>query len=191
MGGLIATRGTQRLIKHFNGLFGKDFDRTRKEIIRNTPLRDTFMNPSAYGALPILDITNYQINGKKIFLPDQSNDHPNLLKRWTYFLGNEFPHDNQEMLRGYLAKALNLQSGENGPTGTNEKGHNYVAIQFDCIQAKPNGAQMVLQSDEYKLKGNNEDDDTGLKKSKAFSLIVLVTEPIKNAPDSLDNQNIQ
>src|SRR5712675_1972574 len=98
MGALIATRGTQRLVNHFNKLFGKNFDNTRTTIIQETPLKNIFINPSASGALPILDITNYVINGKKIFLPDASNDHPNLLKRWIYFLGNEFPHDNQEML---------------------------------------------------------------------------------------------
>jgi hypothetical protein len=193
MGALIASRGTQRLVKHYNKLFNfQKLKDTRKIIIQNQALKDLFTNPSAAGATPILDITEFKVNNKKIFLPDDSNDHPHLLKRWRFFLGQpEFSHDNQEKLRGFLAHALNLQSGETGPTGTNERGDHYGAIHFDCVEAKSPQTQTVLQSDEYKLKGNSEDDDTGMVKAKAFSMIVLVTEPIKNAPDQQDDQKIQ
>src|SRR5882757_5579863 len=161
MGALIATRGTQRLVRHYNQLFNKGtLPGTRKTIINDAVLLAIFTTPAATGALPILDITTHNPG---VFLPSHDNaNHPNLLQRWDFYLRKEFSHDNQELLRRFLAAALNLQSGVNGPTGTNEKGDNYVAIHFDCVQAKPPQTQTVLQSDEYKLKGNNEDDDKGL-----------------------------
>lgn len=189
MGGLIQTRGTRRLIKHYNQLFNRaTLHATRTTIINDAVLSAIFTTPARMSR-PIVDITNHNPG---VFLPPAHHDHPNLLRRWDFYLRTELTPQNQELLRGYLAQALNLQSGVNGATGTNAKGDNYAAIHFDCIEAKPPQTQIVLQSDEYKLKGANDDDDTGLLRNTAYSMIVLVTAPISNAaPVPPDNQNIQ
>jgi hypothetical protein len=189
MGALIQTRGTQRLVRHYNQLFNKGaLDQTRKTIIADAVLVALFSTPTN-ASLPIRDITNHN---SAVFLPPIDNtNHPNLLARWDFFLHFEFAQANHELLRGFLANALNLQSGANGPTGVNQKGDNYTAIHFDCVQAAAGQPQTVLQSDEYKLKGNDEDNDTGLVRAKAYSLIVLVTALISNNAPPPDNQNIQ
>jgi len=187
MGGLIQTRGTRRLVKHYNGLFDKgSISSTRKTILVDPVLVALFTTPAA-ASLPIFDITNHDPG---TFLPPPSANHPNLLKRWDYYLRYELVQHNHELLRKYIADVLNLQSGLNGPLGTNTNNDLYVAIHFDSIQAAPGQSQIVAQSDEYKLK-NNDSDDTAVLKNTAYSLIVLITDPIKNAPDPIDNQNYQ
>ena len=187
MGALIATRGTRRLVRHYNGLFDKgSISNTRKAILNDAVLTAIFSTATTT-SLPIFDITNHDPNK---FLPSPSNDHPNLLKRWNYYLHYEFQQPNQELLRRHISDVLNLQSGLNGPLGANTNNDAYVAIHFDCVQAAPGQSQTVVQSDEYKLK-NNDSDDTALLKNTAYSLIVLVTDPVKNAPDPIDNPNYQ
>ena len=175
-------------MRHYNQIFSKKLDQTRKAIIQDGVLSALFDTPTN-GTTPIREITQHN---KNLFLPpDDQTNHKNLLKRWDFYLVNEFHPDNQELLRGFLSKALNLQSGANGPTGENQNHDRYVAIQFDCVQAAQGQGQTVLQSDEYKLKGNNNDDDKRLLKNTAYSMIVLVTDPISNAAqDPLDDQNI-
>jgi hypothetical protein len=187
MGALIATRGTRRLAKLYNNRFDKgSISATRRTILEDAVLTALFSTPTTT-SLPIYEITNHD---QATFLPPPSSNHPNLLKRWDYYLHREFQQSNQELLRRYISDVLNLQSGINGPLGTNANGDTYVAIHFDCVEAAPGQSQIVVQSDEYKLK-NNDSDDTGMLKNSAYSLIVLITDPVKNAPDPIDNQNYQ
>jgi hypothetical protein len=186
MGGLIATRGTRRLVRHYNDIFDKQSIATTKtKIMDNPQVLQCFTNPAG---LPIFEITHLDGN---TFLPARSADHPNLLKRWDYYLHREMQSQNQIKLTQFIAAVLNFPSGRTGPLGDNQRGDRYKRIHFDCIQAAPGQSQTVVQSDEYRLKGANDsdDDDRGLLKSAAYSLIVLITDPIQNAPDPLDNQN--
>jgi hypothetical protein len=190
MGGLIATRGTRRLIKHYNDIFSgghnpPNIDTTRQRIFADGQLLQFFTNP---GSLPIRDIIMHD----QFFLPpDDQVNHKNLLKRWKYYLSIELQSQNQIDLTKYIAAVLNFPSGAAGPLGKNANGDRYKRIHFDCVQAAPGQNQIVVQSDEYRLKGANDEDDTGLLKNTAYSLIVLITDPIKNAPDPQDPQNIQ
>jgi hypothetical protein len=190
MGGLIATRGTRRLIKHYNDIFSgganpPNIDTTRRRIFANNQLMQCFTNP---GSKPIYDI----IMLDPFFLPgDDQVNHKNLLKRWKYYLNQELQSPNQKDMTKYIATVLNFATGVNGALAKNANGDRYKRIHFDCVQAAPGQNQTVVQSDEYRLKGANDDDDTGLLKNTAYSLIVLITDPIKNAPDQRDPQNIQ
>ncbi len=189
MGALIQTRGTRRLVKHYNDIFSSNkLNSTRTTILSDATLIALFDTPNA-SPTPIRDIT--QRNPRLFLPPDDRANHPNLLKRWDFFLQYEFHPTNHELLRGFLSKALNLRSGAGGPTGTNQNGDNYVAIQFDCVEAGPLQTQTVLQSDEYKLIGSSHNDDKGLAQNTAYSLIVMVTAPISSNAPPRDNQNFQ
>ena len=184
MGALIGTRGTRRLVGHYNHIFNSaNIGDTRNAIINDATLFGLFATPNT--ALPIWQITK---RNPGLFLP-LGTGHPNLLKRWAFYLQYEFTQANQECLRGFLASALNLANNVvNGLNGKNADGVTYVAVKFDCIEATPPQGQNVLQSDEYRL-ANNDTDDSKLDKTTAYSKIVLVTDPISGAaPVPLDPQ---
>jgi hypothetical protein len=181
MGALIATRGTRRLIGHYNHIFNAA--NTRNAIIGDSVLYGLFTTPNT--SLSISQITKRKPG---LFLPLGSG-HPNLLRRWDFYLQHEFAQANHELLRGYIAYALDLGNNVvNGANGKNADGVTYAAIKFDCIEATPPQTQTVLQSDEYRL-ANNDTDDSKLDKASAHSKIVLVTGPISAAaPVPLDPQ---
>ncbi len=178
MGGLIATRGTRRLVTHYNHIFNSaQIMATRAMIIAdNVPggLNQLFTTPSA---TPIRDIT--QRNNH--FLPSPVG-HPNLLQRWDYYLQRELSQTNHDRLRTFISQVLNLanpganqlsQNGDNPP-------RTYTAIRFECIEAdtstNPPQTQNVLKSDEYDLV-NHDTDDSHLDYNSAYLKIVLVTGP--------------
>jgi hypothetical protein len=191
MGALIATRGTRRLVTHYTHIFNKaQINGTRNTIINdatpNVGLYDLFTT-SSKSARMIWAITQ---RDPALFLPSGAG-HPHLLQRWDYYLQSEFDQVNQERLRALLAQALNLADKRvNRPNGKNEDGVTYTALRFECIEADPHAnppqAQTVLQSDEYDLK-NNDNDDSGLDKTAAYSKIVLVTGPTAS-PTPIDAQ---
>jgi hypothetical protein len=178
MGSLIATRGTRRLVTHYNHIFNSlQIMATRAMIIAdNAPggLYALFATPSG---TPIRDIT--QRNNQ--FLPSPVG-HPNLLQRWDFYLRHELTQTNHDRLRALIAQALNLanpganQLGQNGDNPS----RTYTAIRFECIEAdahaNPPQTQTILQSDEYDLL-NHDADDSGLNFTSAYSKIVLVTSP--------------
>ena len=178
MGGLIQTRGTRRLVTHYNHIFNSaQIGATRAMIIADNTaggLYQLFTTPSA---TPIRGITRRHNH----FLPSGVG-HPNLLARWDFYLQHELLQTNHDRLRVLIAQALNLAN-----PGSNQLGQNgdnpprtYVAIRFDCIEADPNAnppqTQTILQSDEYFL-SNNDTDDSALNFNSAYSKIVLVTAP--------------
>jgi hypothetical protein len=184
MGALIATRGTRRLIGHYNHIFNSaNIGDTRNAIIADGTLYAMFT--TANTALSISQITQ---RNTTLFLP-KGTGHPNLLKRWAFYLQHEFTQANHELLRSYIATALDLANNvKNGANGKNGDGVAYTAIKFDCIEATPPQTQTVLQSDEYRL-ANNDTDDSKLDKTTAYSKIVLVTGAISAAaPAPLDPQ---
>jgi hypothetical protein len=196
MGGLIQTRGTHRLVNHYNHIFNAvNIGDTKTAILNdaqpNVGLLDLFRTSSA-NARMIRDITQRQINtGQPVnrFLPLPTG-HPNLLRRWDFDLQVEFDQANQERLRALIAQVLNLANPSPLHLGTNQDNITYASIRFECIEANQGQTQTILQSDEYDLLSNN--NDSGLSRASAYSKIVLVTDPISNAaPVPPDNQNIQ
>jgi hypothetical protein len=184
MGALIATKGTRRLIKALNSAFDKgSISATKTSIAGDAALLQLFNTPS--GTAPIIQSICNNATGKQLFLPPQDdNNHKNLLKRWKFFLGNELSNPNHELIRKFIWQVINGPSGLTGPNAKNSKGDVFAAIRFDCVEGN---IQTVLASDEYRLKGN-DDDDTGLVKSTAFLKIVLITAPTANTTDPLDPQ---
>jgi hypothetical protein len=190
MGALIATRGTRRLVTHYNHIFNSaQINTTRNTIINDAVpqigLYDLFTTPSK-SARMIRDITRRN----NLFLPSFA-DHPNLQARWDYYLQYEFDQLNQERLRTLIAQALNLADRRvDRPNGKNQDGHHYAAIRFECIEADPHAnppqSQTVLQSDEYDLRARDT-DDSGLDITSAHSKIVLVTAPTAS-PTPIDAQ---
>jgi|SRR6185437_7006921 hypothetical protein len=176
MGALIATKGTRRLINHFNKIFKKQqIDATRNLIGGDPDLLYLFQTP-ALNQTTILSITD---QNTYFFPSDPNGKHPNLLRRWRFFLQNELltnAPDNHEALREALAEGL---------WGTNFHGDPYTAIKFDCVEG-PN--QMVLVSDEYLLNKNDnaDDNDAVLDRSAPYLKIVLVTAATR-APGPRDD----
>jgi hypothetical protein len=183
MGGLIATKGTRRLIKKLNAAFGRnDISDTKKVIAGDATLTGLFSTPS--GNAPVIQLICNNTKGKKLFLPPHDpTNHKNLLKRWDYYLGNELTFDNHELIRGFIWSVINGPNGLQGANAENSEGDTYTVIRFDCVEGKN---QTVLQSDEYHLK-NGDADDTGLSAATAYSKIVLITAPTA-APFARDPQ---
>jgi hypothetical protein len=172
MGALVNTRGTRHLVNHYNTIFGvAKFPTTRTTILNDRFLSNTFQRPTGTA---IRDIINHNAG---LFLPSNTN-HPNLLARWDFFLRNEFVGNNHILLAGFIWNALN---------NTNRFADPYTAIYFDCVEASAGQQQAVLQSDEYKL-NNNDQDDKKMDKAAAYSKIVLVTAPTNNIVTPLDPQ---
>ena len=173
MGGLIATKGTRRLIKKLNTAFGRNqISDTKTTIAGDATLTGLFSTPS--GNAPIIQLICNNIKGKKLFLPPHdATNHKNLLKRWDYYLGNELTFANHELIRGFIWSVINGPGGLLGANAQNSQGDTYTVIRFDCVEGLN---QTVLQSDEYHLK-NGDTDDTGLSAATAYSKIVLVTAP--------------
>jgi hypothetical protein len=175
MGALIATKGTRRLIRHFNALFNvANIGNTKATITGNNTLNFLFSNPS--GTTPVLaNITN----ANALFAPNPHVNHPNLLKRWMYFLRHELTFANHERIRSGIWQGLN---------GTNLLGVTYIAIRFDCIEGP---IQQVWQSDEYFMTNNDDDSQptNTLDPNAPYLKITLVTQPTK-APDALDPQGV-
>jgi hypothetical protein len=184
MGALIATKGTRRLVKALNAAFDKgSISATKAAIAGDTALAALFSTPS--GTAPIIQAICNNTTGKGLFLPPHdATNHKNLLKRWNFYLGNELSFANHELIRKFIWQVINGPSGLAGPNAKNSNGDVYAAIKFDCVEG---GNQTVLPSEEYRLKGN-DDDDTGLVKSTAFLKIVLITAPTSNTTDPLDPQ---
>jgi hypothetical protein len=177
MGALILTKGTRRLLRHFNT---KCFDKnslanTRSKIVGDGTLLSLFVTPA--GSTPVIQQICNNPTGHSVFLPPPHAKHPHLLTRWDYFLGYVLQHANHELLRNYLWNAIN--------NGVNQNGDPYTAIVVDCVEDK---VQTVLQSDEYLVKPNDP-DDTALDPSTAYSHITLVTQPMSpQVPVQIDLQ---
>jgi len=176
MGALVNTKGTRRLIRHFNNIFDarpNGLAATKAHINGDPNLLFLFSTPGAT-APTIRNITN-----DAFFLPNPHANHANLPKRWKFFLFHELTLPNHELIRSAIWRGLN---------GTNAVGDRYVAIRFDCIEGT---RQDIFTSDEYLL--NNNDDDTNdnghLERTKPVLKIVLVTSPTK-APDPIDDQGL-
>ena len=190
MGALIQTRGTRRLVTHYNHIFNSaQILATRTTIINDTAahgLYSLFTTPSKTARM-IRDIT--QRNG--LFLPSGVG-HPHLLQRWDYYLQNELDQLNQDRLRALIAQALNLANPTSNQLGQNEDSppRTYVAIRFECIEADPHANppqdQTILQSDEYDLL-TDDTDDSGLDFNSGYSKIVLVTG-LTASPTPIDAQ---
>jgi hypothetical protein len=177
MGALIATKGTRRLVNHFNTIFRKgNIDVTRSIIHDDQALQDMFSNP-CHNETRILSITD---QNTRFFPKDPNDKHPNLLRRWRFFLEYDLSTDspdNHELLRSALWQGL---------AGTNFNNDSYSAIQFDCVEGT---SQTILVSDEFLLTKNDNpnDNDAILDKANPVLRMVLVTGPT-SAPGPRDDQ---
>jgi len=161
MGGLVLTKGTRHLIKHFQKEFKPprlDQLRTDNILATGTPITDAFADKTN----DLLWLTNNIKHGhspradKKCLLPDDnSGGQPHLEARWVYFLGNHanvLTPANHQIIRELISMVLNDTS--------------YGYIDFDCIECSP---QSVFYADEY--------DNTGAHSVK-YLRIVLATPPM-------------
>ncbi len=92
MGGLVNTRGTRHLVKHYNDIFDVgNLPTTKAAIVNDAFLSNIFQKPTGTA---IRDIINHN---QGLFLPSNAN-HPNLLARWDFFLKNELFGNNHILL---------------------------------------------------------------------------------------------
>lgn len=160
MGGLVLTKGTRHLIKHFQ----KEFKANRLSDLRSDnilgttiPIKDAFADNS----MDLLALTNtvkhnHSPRGDhKCLLPDDnSGGQPHLEARWIYFLSNNanvLTPANHQIIRQLISMVLNDTS--------------YDHIDFDCIDCP---TQTVFYADEY--------DNTG--QPVKYLRIVLGTPPL-------------
>jgi hypothetical protein len=144
MGGLIRTKGTKKLVAHFNDEFDTWIDFYR-------PFAQLF-DTSRAGYTNLLNITmtirdndrDHTTRGDKLtLLPDlHGNKHRNLEKRWKWFLdtanaGNDgLTPANDRAIAGFIHKALTDQV--NGRP-------KYSSIEFDALEHA--GVQTIVQTD--------------------------------------------
>jgi hypothetical protein len=161
MGGLVRTKGTILLARHFEKAFKANrLDDLRTQPIDGTtiPIKSVFNDPS----MTLLDLTNivkHPHSGhpqKKCLLPDSyPPGHGHLEKRWLYFLGNHpnvLTSSNHVKIREAIFKVLDDTS--------------YDHIEFDCIECP---TQDVFSADEYDNSGGNP---------RKYLRIVLGTRPM-------------
>ena len=176
MGGLVLTKGTRHLIKHFQ----KEFKGNRLDDLRNDPIdgtttliKDVFAN-SAVDLLWLTNNVKHRHSQRqnpadmKCLLPDDNSaGQAHLEARWIYFLtasnNNVLTPTNHQKIRHCISTVLNDNS--------------YGSIDFDCIECDP---QTVFFADEF--------DNNGAK----YLRIVLGTPPMDKSPNdanlSLDPQ---
>jgi hypothetical protein len=155
MGGLVLTKGTRHLIKHFQQEFsGGKLNQLRRDNIdgSGTRIRDAFANPH----LNLADLTDGVKHGhsrradKRCLLPDDTTGHAHLVIRWMLFLNSVLKPDHHKTIREEILKVLDDTS--------------YDYIDFDCIEATD---QAVFVSDEF--------DKPEAANPKKYRRIVLAT----------------
>jgi hypothetical protein len=158
MGGLVLTKGTRHLIKHFQGEFsGGKLKNLREDKIlgSGTKIVDAFDNSHVDLAV-LTDLIRHGHSGrpdgdKRCLLPDDSSGgQPHLEARWMLFLNTILSAENHQKIREAIVKVL--------------KNRSYDHIDFDCIEST---AQDVFISDEF--------DKPETANPKKYLRIVLAT----------------
>jgi hypothetical protein len=157
MGSLIMTKGTRRLISHLNKEFGSSAAHGNIAFYR---ANIAYFNVGAGTAVPAPYLYNVseQLN---IYPPDNPN-HPNLKKRWQYFLSTPasgLSAANDQTIFDQIFDALHRPR--------------YESITFDAIEDTNNLGQQVLYGDE-----NPDINVSG--GHKVTKRIVLVTAAMAN-----------
>jgi hypothetical protein len=158
MGGLVLTKGTRHLIKHFQKAFRPPrLNQLRSDNIRGTAtlIKDAF----ADNTMDLLGLTNIikhnhspRGDHRSLLPDDSSSGQPHLEARWIYFLSNNanvLTPTHHQVIRGLISMVLNDPS--------------YDHIDFDCIECS---TQTVFYADEF--------DNSGAK----YLRIVLGTPPM-------------
>jgi hypothetical protein len=173
MGALILTKGTRRLIGHFNKEFGSSaahgniaFYRTNANIALFDQVGGTASGPPyIFGVSEALPANLY---------PPDNPAHPNLKKRWQYFLTTQLTAGNDLKLINGIYGALHDRS--------------YASITFDAIEDTTGVGQQVWITDEQ------SDSNTGGAHKKTLR-VILVTVPLaqqvvyNGQPVPIDNQD--
>jgi hypothetical protein len=158
MGALIMTKGTRRLISHLNKEFGSSGAHGNIAFYR---ANIAYFNLAAGTAVPAPYLYNVseQLN---IYPPDNPN-HPNLKKRWQYFLATP-------------ASGLSAANDQTIFTQIFDALHRprYESITFDAIEDTNNLGQQVLYGDE-----NADVNVSGAH--RVTKRIILVTAAMANA----------
>jgi hypothetical protein len=173
MGALIVTKGTRRLVYHFNSLFssfanfaaGAPYENVVKDLGPNSTIIPSPAYPFLYQLSEAYRGKRAGPGGGDVFYPDTHAHHQNLLARWKHFLRKELDPNWHTAIRDALYNALT--AGD------------YNKVVFDTVIAD---AQYVMVADEYDLSASG-DNRAGTKYMK----IVLVT-PATQAPDPIDDQ---
>lgn len=159
MGGLIMTKGTRRLISHFNKEFGSSAAHGNIAYYRQQANLAYFDRQGGTAvAPPYLYNVSEQLN---IYPPDNPN-HANLKRRWQFFLATPaqgLTANNDLTIFDNIYDALHRRT--------------YESITFDAIEDTNNLGQQVLVSDE-----NYDINVSG--GHKLTKRIVLVTAAMAN-----------
>jgi hypothetical protein len=170
MGSLVRTKGTKRLVAHFNEEFGTYIDFYRTQSFGGSPILPMF-NPALAGYKGLRYLTlNLADPGDPIHSARADNltllphlpagakqRHNNLERRWVWFLNTanvakgSLSPANDKLIAGGIFKALGTKPGAN---------YDYDSICFDAVEV--NGPQTINVTDQF---------DGGVK----YLLIVLMT----------------
>jgi len=173
MGALVRTKGTKRLVAHFNEEFGTYIDFYRTQSFGGSPILPMFNSALAgYKGLWWLTL-NLTDPGDAIHSPrtdhltllphlpaDAKQRHKNLERRWVWFLNTahvargSLTPANDQAIAGGIYTALSAKTGAT---------YDYDSICFDAVEV--NGPQTVSVTDKF---------DGAVK----YMLIVLMTPPM-------------
>jgi hypothetical protein len=163
MGGLVLTKGTRHLIKHFC----KEFSGGRLKNLREdnilasgTNIRVAFADPGNDLSVltNIIKHSHSPRGDNKCLLPDDnSGGQPHLEVRWILFLNSILSPDNHKKIKDGILKVLFDNS--------------YDHIDFDCVEST---CQDVLVSDEF--------DKPETANPKKYLRIVLLTAAMSKYP---------
>jgi hypothetical protein len=163
MGGLVLTKGTRHLIKHFQNEFsGGRLKNLREDNILGTGTK--IKNAFADSNVNLAELTYTVKHGhsgrgdKRCLLPDDnSSGQPHLEARWMLFLNSILYPDNHKKIREAISKVLDDTS--------------YDHIDFDCIESTD---QTVFVADEF--------DKPESSNPKKYLRIVLATAAMSKFP---------
>lgn len=170
MGSLVRTKGTKRLVAHFNEEFGTYIDFYRTQNYSGSAILPMF-NPAlaSYKGLRFLTLqladpgdTIHSARADRLTLlphlpAGAKQRHNNLERRWVWFLDTakvakgSLSSTNDQLIAAGIFKALSTKTGA---------AYDYDSICFDAVEV--NGPQTVSVTDQY---------DGGVK----YMLIVLMT----------------
>lgn len=152
MGALIITRGTRRLAGHYNEEFSSwlTFYKNRRNVFdRGGRDIDIWDNIIQVVTDTRLGIGHTERPDNLTLLPKDNSAHPNLHKRWRFFLKNELTQTN----RNKLADAIHQALGLNDPP--------VAYIMFDVVH----GAQQDIDL-----------DTNGLDDGSRFAKITIIVK---------------
>jgi hypothetical protein len=173
MGGLIQTKGTMRLVAHYNNEFSTFFSIYTAPAKSNLFNRNSGTNPNAAGGhidlwgitQTLTDPHSTRPDNKCLLPPDDRVNHHNLLPRWKFFLQNTLAQANRDALADQILVGLNF-------------GGAATAYESICFDVTPDANQSIS--------GFASATDPSIYYVTIHTLEMPVVGPHRNDPPPLD-----